>query len=236
MDMTKTRGMIIRSAQYGENAKMLTVLSEDFGKISVSAKGASSVKRGAAALHNFCYSEFVLIRHPDIYSLSEVSPIESFFGLSSSLDYMETAARMMRFTDYICHENEPAGEILRITLNCLYAMSKLGKNHKLVLAVFLFKILCISGFEPELYSCSTCGDTENLSGFSCEYGGTICLDCISHMTGSFKISDDALMMMRHISDCDIKQLFKFSADEKTADEVLKIAKLFISEHLEYQID
>ncbi len=235
MDIIKTKGLILRSAKYGENAKMLTVLSEDFGKISVSAKGAGSVRRGAAALSNLCFSEFILHKHGDIYSLSDVSPLENFFGLSKSVDYMETAAHMSKFINYICHENEPAGNVLRIVLNCLYAMSTLSRHHNEVLAVFLFKILCETGFSPELYACTACGNPGMLYSFSCEYGGIVCSECHPHCPDSTGISESALQLMRHICSADIKQIFKFTADEKTSSQLLKIAKLFISEHLEYQL-
>ncbi len=235
MNILKTKGLILRSANYGENAKMLTVLTEDSGKISVAAKGASSVRRGAAALSNLCFSEFILHKHGDIYSLSDVSPIENFFGLSKSLDYMECSAKMMKLTDYICHENEPAGNILRTTLNCLFAMSNLKRDHSEVLAVFLFKILCETGYAPELISCSACGNANTLTDFSCEYGGVLCADCSRHCGDSIKISADALSLMQYICNCDIKQIFKFTADANTVLTVQNIAKLFISEHLEYQI-
>ena len=235
MDIIKTKGLILRSAKYGENAKMLTVLSEDLGKISVSAKGAGSVRRGAAALANLCFCEFILQKKGDIYSLSDVSPIENFFGLSKSVDYMETAAHMSKFINYICHENEPSENVLRITLNCLYAMSKLSRHHNEALAVFLFKILCETGFFPELYTCTACGSVEMLTSFSCEYGGMLCTECCSHCPGGISISESALLLMRHICSADIKQIFKFTTDEKTSLEMLKIAKLFISEHLEYQL-
>lgn len=236
MNTVKTKGLILKSASYGEGAKMLTVLSGEYGKISVAAKGAVSARRGAAALGNFCYSEFILNKHSEIYSLSDVSPIESFFGLSKSLDYMQCSADMMRFADYVSHENASAAEVLRLSLNCLYAMAFLLRRHTDVFTVYLLRMMCELGFNPELHSCCACGSESGLTAFSAEYGGIMCAECAENVAGIVRISPSAHSLMQYICGCPQKQIFKFSADEKTVLEALNIVKLFISEHLNYRFD
>ena len=59
MDLIKTKAIVLRSVPFGDYDKMLTLLGETTGKISVVAKGGKSLKLGAAC-NNFCFSEFVL--------------------------------------------------------------------------------------------------------------------------------------------------------------------------------
>ena len=49
MDQIKTKAIVLRSTAFGDHDKMLTLLGETTGKISVVAKGGKSLKHGPAA-------------------------------------------------------------------------------------------------------------------------------------------------------------------------------------------
>ncbi len=237
MNMIKTKGLVLHSARYGEGAKMLTVLTEEKGKISVAAKGAASVKRGAAAMGNMCYSEFILNKRGEVYSLSEISPIETFFDISKSLEAMEAAAEMLSFANFVCRESVPEPQVLRICLNCLYALAKLNKDSKEALTVLYIKILSEIGFMPELSTCTGCGEeNDGFAAFSVKNGGVLCENCINPADPHIKFkSADTVHFMRYVCECDIKDMFKFKIDEIFVREAYLCAKLFISQQLEYHI-
>lgn len=77
----KVKGIVIRQVNYGDYDKMLTVLTEPLGKISVSARGVRSIKsKNRAATELLCYSEFVLTGpRGEVYNLSQAECIESFY-------------------------------------------------------------------------------------------------------------------------------------------------------------
>ena len=76
----KVKGLVIRQVNFGDYDKMLTLLTADLGKISVSAKGVRSMKsKNRAASELLCFGEFVLSPPKgDVYSLSSAECIESF--------------------------------------------------------------------------------------------------------------------------------------------------------------
>lgn len=235
MELIKTKGLVLRSVNIGEYDKMLTVLTAELGKISVLAKGAKSLKHGGNSNANvFCYSDFVLYAKKDIYMVSQANGIESFFGLSGDLNRLNCAANLVEFVEFICQDEQEAGEILRIILNSLYALATLHKNPLQVSVAFYLKSLAVIGFEPELQGCCACGNEECLNYFSACGGGVICGECAPEVADKKKISSHGLAMMQYINCCDIKQLFKFDTGEDVLTQVYEIVNAFVTEHLDYK--
>lgn len=232
MDLINTKAIVLRTAAYGDYDKMLTLLGETTGKISVAAKGGKSFKHGAGC-SNFCYSDFIISKKADRYTMSQVSPIETFSGLSADLDALNIAARMLKFTEYVCPEGEPQPLFLRTLLNTLFAMSNLSVPLAKCEAVFYFKCLTLLGFSPELESCSACGEMESLSLFSVEYGGILCSKCGKSVEDKIPISAEALSVMTYILGCDIRKLFSFTCSDSSIAELKRITDKFVSHYLDF---
>lgn len=232
MDQIKTKAIVLRSTAYGDHDKILTLLGETTGKISVIAKGGSSLKHGAGC-SNFCYSDFILIRKGDRLSMSQVSPIEPFGGLSLDLDALNAAAKMLKFTEYVCPEGEPQPYLLRTLLNTLFAMANLKTTPLKCETVFYFKALSLLGFSPELDACSACGEENSLNTFSVEYGGALCSDCAGSVEDKIPVTAEALEVMKYIAECDIKKLFSFTASDGALSEVERIADKFLKHYLDF---
>ena len=80
----KINAIVVRAKDSGENDRLLTLLSPEMGKLSVSAKGVKSLKhKSRSACMPLAYSSFVLKKIKDgLYSLSSADLIESFSSLS----------------------------------------------------------------------------------------------------------------------------------------------------------
>ena len=165
--------------------------------------------------------------------MSQVSPIEVFSGLSSDLDALNAAAKMLKFTEYVCPEGEPQPELLRTLLNTLYAMANSKAPVNKCESVFYFKALSLLGFSPELESCSACGEESGLYAFSVEYGGVLCSECADSVEDKLPITAEAVAVMKYITECDIKKLFSFTASDGSLAEVQRIADKFIKHYLDF---
>ena len=66
--LTRTRGLVTKAVNFGEGDKILTLLSDRFGKIQVMAKGARRTKsKLMAGTQLFCYGDFVLFKGKSWY-------------------------------------------------------------------------------------------------------------------------------------------------------------------------
>ena len=82
----KTKGLVLREIEYKDYDKILTVLTADFGKMTMKARG---VRRKSSPLKAACqlltYSEFTLFEYRDMATINEAQPIALFSGVRTDL-------------------------------------------------------------------------------------------------------------------------------------------------------
>ena len=108
------KGLVLRAADYQESSRILTVLTDSRGKITVSAKGAlRRSSRIAAASQPFAYAEMTLSESRDRYYLNEASTISLFPGLAADVEAYALGAYFLELLDAACPEGEEtaAGEL-----------------------------------------------------------------------------------------------------------------------------
>ena len=120
-----TKGLILREVPYKETSKILTVLTADAGRITVSAKGARRKgSKTAAATQLLCFSEMTLSENRDRYTLTEARPIEMFEGLRFALEKLALGSYFAQVLEAASDEDMPNPELLSLGLNALYVLSE----------------------------------------------------------------------------------------------------------------
>lgn len=158
----KVNGLILRETPYGDYDKILNLLTAEYGRITVSGKGIKSLKnKNMPATQLFCYSSFLLKKRGDYYYISESELIENFFGLRGDLHTLSLASYICDIVYDVTAEDNDETEMLRLTLNALYAISKRKTNLSVIKAAYEFKTAGIAGYMPDLSACGLC---ESVSG------------------------------------------------------------------------
>ena len=113
----RTRAFLLRSVDYGESDRVLTLLSEERGKIAAIARGArSSRKRFGGALEPFALLEVSLARgRGSLPRLAEASLLRAYAGLSRSLGRVGAAGFALELSGEVLPEHqlddeEPTGD------------------------------------------------------------------------------------------------------------------------------
>ena len=237
MEQIQVKGIVLRQTEVKDNDRLITVLTDQRGKISMSAKAAKSYKRSLLeASRVFCYAEYILIPHTSgIYSVSSCTPLENFMGLAQDLDRLKTATALVKFAEFIAQENEDCSSLLRLLLNSLYVLSKGTKPIRQVVSVFFLKCISLLGYEPDLTYCSACGQEEDLPFFSVEYGGCLCTSCAPNVEDADPLSPQAKEVMRYIFSSADSRIFSFSASDEILRKLISIIRKFLSYHLDYKL-
>ncbi len=228
----KTEGIVLREIEYKDNDKLLTVLTKDYGKITVKARGIKSQRsRLKAACQLLTFSEFTLIEKLGRYTVTEANVNEMFLRLREDIERLYLATYFAQVCDVVAQEEDPNPQILSLLLNSLYAISKLDKPQRLVKAAFELRLMCISGFLPDLRGCMVCGKPDP-DRFNITQGALQCASCPSGDDIRMPIRAGTLAAMRYITTCDAKKLFSFQLSEEGAQELEHITESYISTRLE----
>ncbi len=225
----KTKAIVIKSQDYNENDKLLTLLTEDRGVIFAYAFGAQKIKsRFSAASSMLCYGEFLLFKNRDKYTLDSAESERLFFGIRENLDKLSYASYFCELCLNVVPAEEPSKNILSLFLNTLHFLEN-GKIDPVVLkAIFELRTMSIIGYTPDLVACSECFEFEkDCYWFDIQMGKVTCLECRPVSTeDDVRLSKAAFLAARHIVYAPVEQLFSFRVGESAKMELALAAEKY----------
>ncbi|MGM9521483.1 MAG: DNA repair protein RecO [Oscillospiraceae bacterium] len=230
----QTTGLVLRETEYKESSRILTVLTSTEGKITVLAKGAKRKgSKTAASTQLLAFSEMTLFSQKDRYTLTEARSIELFRGLSEDLEKLALGSYFAELLENLSDEDIPNPEMLSLGLNALYALSEDKNSREIIKAAFELRLMCISGFEPLLESCSVCGRTDMEAPVLSLVGGVLCCaGCRSETEGErLLLSPGTLAAMRHIVRAEPKRLYSFKVSPETEKQLSKVCESYLLSQL-----
>jgi DNA repair protein RecO (recombination protein O) len=206
---TTVRGLVIRSVDYKEADKILTVLTEELGKITVGARGVRRKNsRHAAACQLFSYATMTLYDRQGRYTLTDSEVQLQFHGLSTDIDKLALASYLAELLGTEGEDNPTGGTSVRLAVNCLYALSRDMAPVALIKPVFELRYLAECGYRPALTDCPACGKRPSFGRFNLYEGRLYCGGCGSR-PGDLPLDEGALQAARFLLDCPLKELFSF---------------------------
>lgn len=175
--LQEVKGLVIRTVDLKESDRLLTIFTEEMGVVTALARGARSLKsRKMSSTMQFCYSSFILFKKDDKYTVKESELIESFFGIRDTIEGLALAAYIADvLSDVTTAESDR--DLLRLSLNSLYAISTGKYSLTAVKAAFEIRAASILGFMPDVLSCAECDTREGESFFDIMGGYVECAAC-----------------------------------------------------------
>ncbi len=228
-DTIKLNAIVIKAAKSGENDKMLTLLSQEEGKVTVLAKGLMSLKhKSKSACAPLCYSSFVLKKVKDgFYTLISAELSESFRPLSEDVVLLSYGAYFASLAGMCVQTGVAASEEVRLLLNTLYVLCKRPDEAPLIKAVFEFKIMELCGIVPEFdYECP-CGNEGKY--FSVSEGE---VRCAEHKTpDAAPIGKAQIQLSKYITESTLKDALYCKCDKAVSSSLSAVTEPFLRYHL-----
>ena len=250
-------GLVLREIKTGDNDRRILILTAEEGKMWITAKGARSVRsKFASVCRIFTYANFELYEKNGGKWLSGGMINNGFSGINSDIVGFSLASYIMQIADEITGENDPSGEVLRMTLNTLYAIEKKLKPYAQIKATYELFAANISGFMPNLEECPRCKKQDFSSDrelwLDVMNGTVLCGECLSKRSGGLPLPDvdgyevrniilpldaSALEAMRYVTYAPPQRIFAFGLTEERSMEIFcRAAETYLLNHLERDFD
>jgi DNA repair protein RecO (recombination protein O) len=203
--LRETLAVVIRTADYKDNDRMITLLTKDFGKMSASVRGARKpTSKLFAASSLFCCGEYMFYEKDGRYGVKSCAVRRTFFNMQNDYDAYAAACFIADAVDKVAQEDDVSPGLFALTVNVLFALDT-GAAPGTALCYFIQRLLHIEGVYPNLKSCVFCGRRDSLARFSAEHGGAVCTACGLTHGGSGLDSDvlEALSRMARTAPGDI---------------------------------
>ncbi len=228
------QALVLRVTDYNDKDALLTVLTGNYGKLTVKARG---LRRKNSPLIAPCqllsFSEFTLFEYRGQYTINEAHSIELFQGLRRDLTKLSLGTYFAQASEVLSQEDLPNPELLALTLNCLYALDKLGKPEPMVKAVFELRSASLAGYTPDLFGCHVCG-SQSPDRFDLAEGRLECGKCRRADSRGIRmpVSPGVLEAMRYIIYCNEKKLFSFEVGSDSLEQLSSVTEGYLTTQLE----
>lgn len=175
--LTKVTGLVIRTVDIKETDRLITIFTEEMGAVTALARGARSLKsRKMSSTMQFCYGNFVLYGQGDKLFVKEADLIESFFDIRQSIEGLALANYIAEVLSDVTVE-EAECDLLRLSLNSLYAVAKGKYSLRKIKAAFEIRTASILGFMPDILACHSCQERKGDFFFDIMSGIIECRAC-----------------------------------------------------------
>lgn len=217
--------LVLREVRFRESDRILTVLTADSGKLTLSAHGALSKKsRIAAATQQLTFSELTLFEKNGRYAVREGSVKESFQGLRQDLERFALASYFAECLERFAGEDQPEPELMQLGLNCIFALSEgLGSCGKIKTA-FETRLAGIEGYAPLTEGCAVCGRPDlREPRFLPEEGRLVCRAC--RQSGrALPLTEDGVSVLRYLLEAPAKRILAFRLPEDELHLLEKVSE------------
>lgn len=229
----KTRGLVLRDVSYKDADKILTVLTENHGRLTVSARGARRKNsKFAAATQQLAFSEMNLYNRQGKWYLREARTIELFSGLSEEITLLSLGAYFAELLEAVSDEDSQQIEILPLGLSALYILSKNERPQEHIKAAFELRLMCLAGYEPQLDFCHVCGSGEPEEPCFDLAGGEItCCKC--RRDGQYvQLCAGSYAAMKYIVSAAPERVFLFKLGTSSSSRLEDVCERYMISRLE----
>ena len=227
MKLIKVKGIVIRESTYKDNDKIITILTDSIGKVSVIAKGAKKTNSPYLASSQYLvYSEFVLYQNTGYFYLNSASVINTFYNLRIDLDKLQIVFELTKLINSVTDENQDCERILKLFLNTIYALDKIDKDKKLIVNAFKIKLFTLLGFAPRQDKCANCSKLlldaeEEFVYYNYVDNVFLCENCkgIGDSRSVIRLTKATFNAIFYVIRSDLKKMFSFELKSYTDFEL-----------------
>lgn len=228
--LQKCEGIIIRTTDYSETNKIVTIYTREWGKVGVMARGAKKPNSRLSSITQlFTHGYFLIQKGNGLGSLQQGELITSMRSIGEDIFLTAYASYIVELTDKCTEDRKPNPfhfELLFQTLNYLNE----GYDPDVLMHIYEMKMLNVLGLYPTLNQCSVCGSTDGLFSFSIREGGLICHRCLEKDPYHLKISQATVKLLRLFYFFDLSRLGNISVKPETKAELKKVISTYYDEY------
>ena len=153
------RAVLLRSVDFGDSDRIVTLLTDRFGKVSLLARNArGSKRRFQGALEPFCLldAEFTLGRG-EVGSFRSAQVTRAWPRILGDLRRMSAAGSALALVREVLPDRAPDPAVFESMLELLGALDAPEVRADTLLLAFDVHVMTHVGFAPGLYACGICG-------------------------------------------------------------------------------
>lgn len=216
MKILKVKGIVVQDTNYSDSSKIINILTKEYGKIGIMAKGARNIKSPLrVGTSKLTYGYFTIYyKEEGLSTLKEVDIINEFINIRSDLSKIGYASYLISLADSVYKESNN-NEVFQILENALIKIND-DFDPSIITNIVELKYLNFLGVSPVLDKCSICGSTNDIVTINTDHGGYICKNCY---TNEFIVDNKTIKLLRMFNYVDISKIKELNILDKNKLEI-----------------
>jgi DNA repair protein RecO (recombination protein O) len=232
MTLFRDRGIVLRTIRLGEADRVVTLMTEEHGKVRAVAKGVRRTRsKFGSRLEPMSHVALLGWQgRGDLDIVNQVEVIDTNRAVREDLDRMAAAMTMLEVVDQIGQERHSNPRLYEMLVGAVAALP--ANQPATVAAAFFLKVLALEGSAPVLDACVSCGeeDPSMLVAFDIGEGGVLCRRC----RRGRPVSQEALVLMRRMLGGGLAAVLS-EPRSSVSDEVGALATEAMESHLDRRL-
>jgi len=230
--------IILRRMDLGETDRILTLLTDRFGKIRVIGKG---IRRPTARLgphlELFSTARLMLSRARDLDVITSAETIDLHGGLRSNLDALGVASHCAELVDRFLADRDENRAVYRLMGTALERLDS-GADPDRVARWFEVVLLGEMGVRPELFNCVVCEQPvkPEPNRFSFRLGGILCQEHSDRDISAITLSVAAQKVFRLLIRGDLDAFLRLTVSDPVLRELETVLTAFITHQIERDLN
>lgn len=230
----RTEAIVLKSYDYGEADRILTLYTAQSGKLRAIAKGVRRTKsRKAGHVDLLTRTNLLVARGRNLDIITQAETIEHFRPMRDDLWRLSHGHYIAELLDGFSVEDLANYPIYALSVATLRRLAA-APDVDLVTRSFELQLLSLSGYRPQLHRCLGCDSAiEPVANvFSSKLGGVLCPACSSQDSAAPSISVPALKAMRNLQTNEAAMLTIGTLDVGVQGEIERRLQEYITYRLE----
>ena len=206
--------IVIKTQNYGETHKIITVFTKQLGKITALSRGANRPKSRLSAISQpFIAAELLLYVRSGLSTVQQGSLIESFRKIREDIEKTAYTAFIIELTDKTLQTREPDPFIYNELLQTLTWIND-KEEYMVPVMMYELKMFAKAGISPVLHQCVSCSCQDVPFVFSVQEGGLLCDACRALDEHAFVLGPAVLRILPVLQSASLQQVGSISVQDK----------------------
>src|SRR3989338_3789901 len=225
---------------YREFDQIISVYTEDYGKLDLLARGIKKItSKHAALVEPFALADIVVAHGKEIDHLAKVQVIDYFARIREDLLKSVAARYSVSLVEKLTHARERDEKIFSSLKSWLDFLNRTHSYNSLLVEGYIVTLLHCLGYTPELERCVVCGRKDGLTFFCASGGGVACETCGEEKKKAgeqvFGFGGEDRQTLRLLLSGDWTIVNAVRLEQNAADRIHRVVHEFLQFHSERRI-
>ena len=229
-----TYAILLRRIDHGDYDLILTVMTRDYGKLSLIAKNAKkSIKRFSGVLELFSAIDIVGRKgRGKLPVLMEASLVHPYTGIRSDILRTAYASYFAEVVNIWVQEGKPQEKLYSLLEYAFHLLDRGVLSGEELSIIFQMRFLALSGLSPNLAECGNCRISLERFGGNRIYidyskGGILCQNCTTSFQEQRQLSPGTIKQLLWVDSGDLKKAERIRFTPRAVMEGLDFLEKFV---------